>query len=213
MTHPTQRIIDLLKIRLIKEGERHECFDDGGVETEVGEFLYGLVRMTKPERILETGLYSAISCMYMAAAVKDNEFGHIDTVEYEQEHIKRSKRRLIDTGLEKHVTVYQQDAREFVTSYMYDFMFLDTEPQIRFQELIKFYPSLKPGGFVFIHDLPRDMCQGNVNPDHPEIESWPWGNLPEEIKALVVSRDLTPWMFDTPRGLVGFYKKHKKDYL
>ena len=215
MRHPTKKIVQQLGIQIVpeKDSEDWKMFDDGGVEVEVGEFLYGLVKMIKPKRILETGLYSAISCMYMAQALKENEMGHLDTVEYEQEHIKRSKERILKMGLENQITTHQEDTRKFSTTHVYDLIFLDTEPQIRFEELIKFYPNLRAGGFVFIHDLHRGMSQGNVNPDHPEVESWPFGNLPEKIKDLVVSGELKPWMFGTPRGLVGFYKKSVKDHL
>ena len=56
-------------------GKNFMMFDDGGVELEVGEFLYGLVRVMKPENILTTGVYTGISDMYIAQALVDNGTG------------------------------------------------------------------------------------------------------------------------------------------
>lgn len=199
-------------INLPKEPERsdpnYSCYDDGGVEVEVGEFLWGLTRVMKPDRILETGLYSGISAMYFGLALKENGKGIVDTVEYEQKHAERAKKRIVDHGVQDHVIIHLMPSLDF-TPQNYDIIFLDTEPQIRFQEMVKFYPYLNEGGYLFIHDLPRSMCQGRINPDHPEINSWPFGDLPQEIKDM----DLRPMYFPTPRGLVGFYKKHSEDYL
>ena len=91
-------------------------------------------------------------------------------------------------------------------------MFLDSEPYFRFQELRKFFPHLLEGGYVFIHDTPRSLCQGNVNPDHPEFKSWPFGDINREVKNMVLDMELIPFTFGTPRGLIGFYKPHHDDY-
>lgn len=211
MKHPTQALVDI-GLPLIQEGE-YQSYDSGGVESAIGELLYSFVKVLRPERCLETGLYSGISCMYVALALQENNKGHIDTIEYEQEHIKRSKERIIKLGVQDRVTILQEDSRVFVPQGMYDLMFLDTELNLRFGELTRFYDHLSPGGYVFIHDMPRNLCQGNVNLDHPEIESWPVGRLPEEVKTLVAEKKLTPMYFTNPRGMIGFYKRHQEDYL
>lgn len=201
--------------KLIDEPSNHEykSFNTGSIECDVGEFLYGLVKMVKPRQILETGTYKGWGCAYMAQAIKEIGVGHVETLEYEPVHIRRTKERLVALELQDCVTIYQEDSREFIPTHKYDLMLLDTEPQQRFQELIKFYPHLSSGGYVFLHDLPRSLCQGRINPDHPEFKSWPWGDLPKQIQDWVDSGELKPWMFDTPRGLVGFYKRHQEDYL
>lgn len=211
MQHPTQRIVDTLGIPLIQEGDYHS-FDDGGVECQVGELLYSLVRMLRPSRTLETGLYSGISLMYVAMALQDNQKGHAESIEYEQFHLKRSKERIVRMGLQDFVTLIQEDARKFVPQGTYDFIFLDTEPALRFEELVRFFPHLAEGGIVLIHDTPRNLCQGNVNPDHIDFESWPFGNLPEEIRQWLRSGELVKMNFPNPRGLTLFYKKHSGDY-
>lgn len=44
--------------------------DDGGVEIETGEFLWGLTRILKPKHVLTTGVYTGISDMYIAQGLK-----------------------------------------------------------------------------------------------------------------------------------------------
>ena len=196
-------------------GKKFMMFDDGGVELEVGEFLYGLMRVLKPDRVLETGTYTGISAMYMAQGLKDNGFGSLSTIEIDLTHKARAEELWKRVGVDDFATCIHTDARGYRPHEddMIDFMFLDSEPEMRFDELVRFFPNLKPGGYVFIHDLHRHMGQGQpVNPDHPEIPNWPWGELPKQIKDWVKDGDLRPMHFPTPRGLLGLYKTHPSDY-
>src|SRR3990167_10372483 len=133
------------------EGKGYRMFDDGGGEVEVGEFLYGLVRLIKPKLVLETGTYHGIACSYITEGLKDNGYGKLDTLEYEAIHIKTARERIGRLALDNFVNFVQTDSLKFesdIEPEQYDLMWLDTEPQIRFAELIKFYPLLKFGGFV-----------------------------------------------------------------
>lgn len=212
--NPTKKISQVLglPVELESTDRRWLCFDDGGVEVEVGEFLYGLVRAIKPQRICETGLYSGISCMYMAMALKENGFGHIDSIEYEEKHITRSKERLLKMKLVDYVTIYHESSLEFITQQNYDLLLLDTELNLRFKELVRFYPSLNDGGIALIHDMPINFCQGNINSDHPEFKNWPVGDIPIEVNKLIKDDRLRSIHFKTARGLVGFYKTQKGEY-
>ena len=191
----------------------YKCFNTGGVECEIGEFLYGLVRMMKPNNIFETGTHMGISSSYMAQALKDNGRGLLTTVEIEKEHIRRSQERWETLEISHKIMVDKEESLQYVLEYDCELMFLDSEPEFRFRELIRFFPRLKPGGIVFIHDMPRSMCQGNVNPDHPNYKSWPYGDLPVIIKQWVKEEALRPFLFQTPRGLIGFYKTHPEDFV
>lgn len=191
---------------------QYTMFNDGGVETAVGEFLYGLVRMMRPEYVLETGTHKGISSSYIGQALKDNKKGILTTVEIEKEHIRTSEERWNRIGIHEYICVDKEISTEYDVEYDCDLMFLDTEPFLRFKELRRFFPKLRPGGYVFIHDTPRNICQGNVNPDHPEFKSWPFGDINQEVKDWVKDHDLVPFMFETPRGLMGFYKRHPSDF-
>lgn len=187
----------------------YTSFNDAGVETETGEFLYAMVRVLKPDFVLETGTHWGVGAAYMGQGLKDNRAGHLDTIEFLPEIHHRAKLRMEQLGLADFVTCHFGDVAQFTPEVRYKFILLDTEPQTRFAELIKFYPNLAPGGFVFIHDLHQHMHQIE-NDEHGF--AWPYGPLPEQIKAWVKAGQLRPLHFETPRGLTGFYKPHPDDF-
>lgn len=193
----------------------YSSFNDAGIECETGEFLYSLIRLLKPDHVLETGTHWGIGASYMGMALQDNKKGSLDTIEFLREIYDRAVRRIITLNLQDVVIPHYGDVAKFQPKFTYKLILLDTEPQTRFAELVKFYPYLEEGGFLFIHDLHRHMHNIESlrnHPDHPEMPFWPYGPLPEEIKQMVREDKLRPFHFSTPRGLTGFYKPHKEDY-
>lgn len=205
-----------------KEGE-YEAFNSGGVERETAELLYSFVRILKPHAILDLGTHKGISASYMAMGCRDNNEGSVFTVEFDSQHwndedmlwSKLQLRGLIyryKMSVEEYLRRLKDDP-SFESSHSYQLMLIDTEPSDRFSQLVEFYPFLSPGGYVFLHDLHRHMGQeGRINPDHPEMENWPWGTLSDQIKNWLKDRELVPFYFPTPRGLTGFYKNDPRDY-
>lgn len=191
------------------DGKGYEMADDGGVELEVGEFMYGLVRILKPKRVLSTGIYTGVSDMYIAQGLKDNGYGKTTALEFEPIHLKRARELWKLTQVEDQIESLLTPSLDFQPTGEYELMFLDTEPDIRFKELVKFYPHLSPGGFVFLHDLHHHLGQETIPGQAP---CWPWGELPEEIKKWIKDTDLKPWYFPNPRGLTGFQKYKNGDY-
>ena len=214
----TNRIIRLDGIlKQHNEGEwsgadcsRYSAFNDAGLECEVGEFIYSMVRILKPEHVLETGTHWGVGASYIGMALLDNGMGQLDTVEFIPEIHDIAKVRISRLGFEHIITCHLGDVAQFEPKCNYKLILLDTEPQTRFAELIKFYPHLEPGGFVFIHDLHKHMHQ---IPNEEHGFAWPYGLLPEQIKQWVKAGELRPFYFETPRGLTGFYKVHPDDYI
>jgi predicted O-methyltransferase YrrM len=191
----------------------YSAFNDAGVECEVGEFLYAMTRLIKPQTVLETGTHWGISASYIGLALSDNQKGILQTFEFLTDNFKIACNRLWNLGLldRKIVFPYLQDVATMeVLPDSYDLILLDTEPQTRFAELVKFYPALKEGGYVFIHDLHRHMHQ---IPNEEHGFAWPYGEIPEQIKQWVREDKLRPFHLPTPRGLTGFYKPTANDYV
>lgn len=186
------------------------AFNSGGIECEVGEYLYGLIRMTKPKYVLETGTHHGIGASYMAAACKANGFGEVHTLEFLPENHAIARNRFKKLDLERYIVGSLADVAEYEPEFKYDIILLDTEPQTRFKELLQFYDNLNEGGYLFIHDLHRHMHQIEVD-DHEF--AWPYGAIPKEMAELVKKGKLRPFHFSTPRGFSGFYKTSKDDYV
>lgn len=216
MTDITQRLIQLDgQLVLHNEGEwsnsvsDYSAFNDAGVECEVGEFLYGLTQLLKPKHVLETGTHWGIGASYLGLGLLDNGIGELETIEFLPEIHKVADARINRVGIRDITKNYLMDARQFTPSHNYQLILLDTEPQTRFGELVKFFPYLDEGGFVFIHDLHRHMQQVE-NLEHGF--AFPFGKIPEEIVNWVCLDQLRPFHFGNPRGLTGFYKVSSKDY-
>lgn len=187
----------------------YKMFNTGGVEVEVGEFLYGLVRMLKPNNVFETGTHLGISSSYIARALKDNKKGLLTTVEISKEFINASEQRWRSLNLDSHVVCDKSKSLEYQLVYDCELMFLDSEPEFRFKELVKFWDKLVPGGLAIIHDLHRHLGQ---EPNFDHGFGWPFGELHPIIKKMLGEDKLRVMSFPTPRGISMFYKVHPKDY-
>lgn len=197
------------KANLIIENEpsnfHYKMFNTGGVECEVGEFLYGLVKMLKPEKILETGTHFGISSTYIGLALKDNNFGKIITIDpiYYKEAKELHKKMELD-GIVSQIELH---AEKYETDEIFDFIFLDSEPILRFSEFDKFYKNLKPGGIVIIHDLHKHLSFNSFNRDQPNFKHWPYGDFREKLGKYIYDLDVQTLSFNTPRGITIFQKK------
>lgn len=188
---------------------KYLMWNDGGVECEVGEFFYGLTRMVKPVNILETGTYKGASSLYFGQALKENGFGRLVTLEIDRLVQEEAMAKWNKVGVSEYIRSILMSALDYEPRNSFQIILLDTEPNIRFKEMVKFVPYLDAGGYMFIHDLHRHLSQE----DNKELGfGWPYGPLPDEIKEYLKSGLLRPFHFSTPRGLSGFYKVHPNDY-
>lgn len=223
----TDKILEATEFKIYNEGKwngdnmitdlapGYTSFNDAGVEVEVGEFLYSMVRILQPLRVLETGTHIGVGACYMGMALKDNRQGHLDTLELTSSLADRARANLKALKLDQWVTSHLGDTIKWHPPVgdeirpVYDLILLDTEPELRFEELLKYYHFLKDGGYVFIHDLHRHMSQED-NGVHDF--GWPFGRLPDQINQWLKDDKLRAFHFGTPRGLTGFYKVHENDY-
>ena len=197
-------------LKLQPEGQ-FSSFNSGSTEAEVSEFLYALVRNLKPVNVCETGTFLGISSAYIGQALKDNGFGKIHTLEILKENKEKAEKLWEQLEL-NNIECFLESSLTFSPQNNYEFIFLDSNPEIRFGELVKFYPFLKEGGFFGIHDLPEDLCQGNINPDHKDFNSWPYGDVPDEMRELLRTQKLVRFHLPTPRDCAFFYKPKPRYY-
>lgn len=187
----------------------YESFNSAGVECEVGEFLHSMVRVLKPDFVLETGTHKGIGSMYIAMGLRDNKKGKLTTIEFNKEFFDESVKRFEKLGVSEYIEARNQDVRTFKSQDRYGMILLDTEPDLRFDELRRYWGNLEDGGYMFIHDLHRHMQQLD-NPEHGF--AWPFGEITTFMKDIIRTDKARVFHFPTPRGLTGFYKVHPTDY-
>jgi predicted O-methyltransferase YrrM len=77
-----------------------------------GDLLYSLVRASRPDTVVEFGTSFGISTIYLAAAVADNEKGHIYSTELSAAKVAAAHRNLLEADLADKVTILPGDALE-----------------------------------------------------------------------------------------------------
>lgn len=178
----------------------YSMVDSGGIEHEVGDFLYGLTRLFKPKRCLTTGTRFGISDAYVALALEHNGSGELVTVEINPYSSGKAVELFESLGVSDRVTAVVGDALDVAVDGRFQIAFLDTEHRTRFAEFAEFYEQIDSGGVIAIHDLKRD-CPESV-----------WGEIPKTVVDALRSGELAKAHFPNPRGLTLFYKRHPLDF-
>ncbi len=84
-------------------------------------------------------------------------------------------------------------------------VFLDSEPQLRFDEFIKYWPMVKPGGFILIHDLGPQLGRHD-QVYHGQLD-WPYGPWRPKLGEFIKNHEVQTISFPTPRGFTLFQKR------
>jgi predicted O-methyltransferase YrrM len=137
-------------------------YNNGSFEAGDAEYLYSLIRLVKPRRVIEIG--SGYSTLMSRNAIRENEAenssyscDHVCIEPYEQPWLEELGIRIIRRRVEE----CEIDLFRALDSG--DILFIDSSHVIRPQgdvlfEILELLPLLKPGVFVHIHDIftPRD---------------------------------------------------------
>ena len=186
-------------------GEGFRMYNTGGVEVEVGEFLYALTRIVRPQRTLETGTHLGISDLYFALALKANGVGELTTIEYNPPFYWMAQALFEQMEVDDVIEVVRSKVEQWDPGdKLFDIVFLDTEPNLRFDEMVRFWDNVRPGGFVIIHDL--DYQLGLAGVSKGDCTPTSFGDFREKIGSYIKNFDLQTMSFPTPRGLTIFKK-------
>jgi predicted O-methyltransferase YrrM len=125
------------------------------VSRQDGRLLYGLARGTGARHIVEFGTSFGISTIYLAAAVRDNGGGRVETTEIEPAKCRAAAVNLRRAGLDDVTEVLEGDALQTLKAVEepIDLVFLDGWKNLYLAvfELLK--PRLRPGALIIADNV------------------------------------------------------------
>lgn len=166
--------------------ELWHCYDEQATEVEVLDFLYALVIMLKPRRVVETGCYNGFGTERLAKGCRENGFGVLYTCDISKEQVDNTVSRLKQGGYQG-IIVNQCSGIQLIHTVAgaVDLAFLDSGPdENRCDELRALYLKISPGGVVALHDT---GIHGFLREKY----------LPPLLREL----NMQYIYFDTPRGI------------
>jgi predicted O-methyltransferase YrrM len=86
-----------------KHANRYTAPGPQSAETELADFLWGLVRLTHPDNVLETGTYLGHTTRRLAEAVRANGHGLVTSVELDADRVEAVRVDLMRAGVNHHV--------------------------------------------------------------------------------------------------------------
>jgi len=119
--------------------------DGEASEYEVGDLLYGLIRIIKPGVVVETGCYLGDTTARMGEALRDNKHGRLHSCDLDIERVHFVQ----DRCRELPVQVLHMGGREMIRSLgQIDFAFIDGgDRQEQVEDMIK-----GPNCVIALHD-------------------------------------------------------------
>lgn len=214
----------------------------GGSELSIGLLLFSLVVGRMAERVLEIGRHKGFSTYCIAEGFRclqdmprigwncqrpEIDYDYLfsakdrilDSVDISEEHIEDCKSLLAEEGLSEYVTLHTIDSKEFVPgSEWYDIIFIDGDHTFEGckEDVKSFYPFLKGGGYLVLHDYfgfytnmtwnPGGIFGGEFTHGEDSINSSPIKSVCEWIEETYPVQVL---LFDTNFMSCKIYRKEE----
>ena len=178
--------IDKIALPIIPESKVHphcedekadlfSAFDDGSSEIEVLNFLNAAIQMYKPNLVIETGTFHAISTIAIGEGLQKNKAGKLISLEHDPALAERAKQLIKKKKLEKHVEVIPMDTLTYIknlpANIKFDFAFFDSETKIRPAEFHELYTRGLLTNIISFHDTSR-LRDKTYNPDFEDQENY-----------------------------------------
>ncbi len=138
-----------------------------------GRILKMLVRMAKPQRILEIGTFTGYSALCMAEGLTAAS-AHIDTIEIDDELEDFIRQNFAQSPYNEQITLHVGDARTVIPTLTgeLDFVFIDADKReyLDYYELV--LPRVRKGGFILADNTLWDgkvLIENPPSGDHQTI--------------------------------------------
>jgi len=164
--------------------------DEQSSEKEVGEFMFGLIKLIKPAIVIETGCYNGDTTLEIGRALRENKFGKLISCDINQELVDLVNTRLRVLGLTDTARAVCMTGVELVKTFKdeIDFAFIDSGggKGVREEEINELLKYIKPLKMFAMHDTAPHK-----------------GHISQVADGV----DLPKVYFNCPRGLTLFMKK------
>lgn len=131
---------------------QHEFWN---ISKETAVFISMLIKIKRPEHILEIGTSNGYSSMWIADALQENGMGHLHTIEFWDKRQNIAIENLKKAGLYKYVTPLQGSAMDILPTidFVPDMIFIDANKSeyIKYFELFK--DRLKKGSIILADNV------------------------------------------------------------
>ena len=143
-------MLELLLRKIEKENEREKYWIVG---PKTGHFLHWLVRVVAPRTVVEIGTSVGYSALWMAAALEENGFGELWTIESHAERFEKAKGNFAETDLGRRIHQIKGHApsvfeSEGIVPEHIDFAFLDATKNQHVEFFEAVFPRMSAGGMI-----------------------------------------------------------------
>lgn len=160
--------------------ELWHTYDIQGTEVEVITMVWGLIRGTQPDRVLETGTSRGFMASAIGQALRDNGHGHLHT--YEPVPRTAAEAHVHTAGVRDWLTIHTQPSMVPWEYGPIDFAWFDSLLDLRYQEFDFYYEHMHSRTIVGFHDTARHF-----------------GNWSDQIRN---DKRLATFDMPTPRGMI-----------
>lgn len=144
------------------EEQAHLFHTFGGGETEIETLwlLWALLRITKPQLVLETGTFRGVGTFALASALKENGRGKLISLEMDKDKAIKAYNVLKGNDITDFFEIINQNSLEFIEQldtqiFKFDFAFFDSKNNIRPTEFKMLYEKGGLTNLVAFHDTSR----------------------------------------------------------
>jgi len=122
--------------------------------SHVGNFLQGLIKMSKAKKILEVGMFTGYSALKMAEVLPDD--GVIHTCELMDRHVETASSFFNRSEYKEKIKIFVGEANhtlEQLKINSYDFVFIDADKQNYCEYYKKSTKLLQSGGIIVLDNM------------------------------------------------------------
>lgn len=133
---------------------------------EVGRLLQVVVRMLRPQRILELGTFTGYSSICMASSLPEG--GRLDAIEINDEMEDIIREGYERAGVTERINLMIGDSKEIILTLpeeAYDMVYIDANKREYAEYLELVLPRVRKGGFIIADNV---LWDGKVCGDHPK---------------------------------------------